>query len=272
MLCAQVFGNDVAVNIAGASGNFELNVFKPVLIHNFLQSAAPARRRRAQLRRALRARHRARPRAHRRAGAALADARDRAQSRTSATTRPPRSRRRRTAAAARCARPRSPPAGSVPSSSTPGSSPPTWSARRSRATSAVDAGRAEAPGRPRPRSSTCPRGGDRRRLGLDRQPLHRRARRAAASASPAPSRAARPARRAWSAGAFACSRRATSTSLPVCFDGADEIDGEGGMIKGGGGGADAREDRRRPGRALRLHRRRIEAGHAARAASRCRSR
>ena len=39
MLAAQVFGNDVAINVAGASGNFELNVFKPVLIHNFLQSA-----------------------------------------------------------------------------------------------------------------------------------------------------------------------------------------------------------------------------------------
>jgi fumarate hydratase, class II len=38
MLCAQVFGNDVAVNFGGASGNFELNVFKPLLIHNFLQS------------------------------------------------------------------------------------------------------------------------------------------------------------------------------------------------------------------------------------------
>src|SRR5213078_3610325 len=38
MACAQVFGNDAAVNVAGASGNFELNVFKPVLIHNFLQS------------------------------------------------------------------------------------------------------------------------------------------------------------------------------------------------------------------------------------------
>ena len=38
MLCAQVFGNDVAVNIGGASGNFELNVFKPLIIHNFLQS------------------------------------------------------------------------------------------------------------------------------------------------------------------------------------------------------------------------------------------
>ncbi|MEI2417481.1 class II fumarate hydratase [Orrella sp. JC864] len=38
MLAAQVMGNDVAVNIGGASGNFELNVFKPVIIHNFLQS------------------------------------------------------------------------------------------------------------------------------------------------------------------------------------------------------------------------------------------
>jgi len=39
MVCAQVFGNDVAINIGGASGNFELNVFKPLLAHNFLQSA-----------------------------------------------------------------------------------------------------------------------------------------------------------------------------------------------------------------------------------------
>jgi fumarate hydratase class II len=38
MLAAQVMGNDVAVAIAGASGQFELNVYKPVLIHNFLQS------------------------------------------------------------------------------------------------------------------------------------------------------------------------------------------------------------------------------------------
>ena len=38
MLACQVMGNDVAVGIAGASGNFELNVFKPVMIHNFLQS------------------------------------------------------------------------------------------------------------------------------------------------------------------------------------------------------------------------------------------
>lgn len=38
MICAQVMGNDVAINIGGASGNFELNVFKPLLIHNFLKS------------------------------------------------------------------------------------------------------------------------------------------------------------------------------------------------------------------------------------------
>ncbi len=38
MICAQVMGNDVAISIGAASGNFELNVFKPLLIHNFLQS------------------------------------------------------------------------------------------------------------------------------------------------------------------------------------------------------------------------------------------
>ena len=38
MLSVQVLGNDVAINVGGASGNFELNVFKPLLIHGFLQS------------------------------------------------------------------------------------------------------------------------------------------------------------------------------------------------------------------------------------------
>ena len=38
MVCAQVFGNDVAINFGGASGNFELNVFKPLIATNFLQS------------------------------------------------------------------------------------------------------------------------------------------------------------------------------------------------------------------------------------------
>ncbi|KAG0193183.1 hypothetical protein DFQ28_006192 [Apophysomyces sp. BC1034] len=38
MLCCQVFGNDVAVNFGGASGHFELNVFRPMIAHNVLQS------------------------------------------------------------------------------------------------------------------------------------------------------------------------------------------------------------------------------------------
>ena len=38
MLCCQVMGNDVAINMGGASGNFELNVFRPMVAHNFLQS------------------------------------------------------------------------------------------------------------------------------------------------------------------------------------------------------------------------------------------
>jgi fumarate hydratase class II len=38
MLCAQIFGNDTAIGFGAASGNFELNVYKPMLIHNFLQS------------------------------------------------------------------------------------------------------------------------------------------------------------------------------------------------------------------------------------------
>jgi len=38
MLCCQVMGNDVAVNMGGSMGNFELNVMKPMIIHNFLHS------------------------------------------------------------------------------------------------------------------------------------------------------------------------------------------------------------------------------------------
>ena len=38
MVCVQVMGNDTAITIAGSQGNFELNVFKPVMIHNFLHS------------------------------------------------------------------------------------------------------------------------------------------------------------------------------------------------------------------------------------------
>ena len=38
MVCVQVMGNDAAISIAGAGGNFELNVYKPVIIFNLLQS------------------------------------------------------------------------------------------------------------------------------------------------------------------------------------------------------------------------------------------
>ena len=39
MVCAQVIGNDAAITIGGMNGHFELNVFKPVMIFNFLMSA-----------------------------------------------------------------------------------------------------------------------------------------------------------------------------------------------------------------------------------------
>ena len=39
MVCAQVLGNDTAISFAGTQGNYELNVFKPVMAYNFLQSA-----------------------------------------------------------------------------------------------------------------------------------------------------------------------------------------------------------------------------------------
>jgi fumarate hydratase, class II len=39
MIAAQVLGNDVAINIGGATGHFELNVFKPMMVYNFLHSA-----------------------------------------------------------------------------------------------------------------------------------------------------------------------------------------------------------------------------------------
>jgi fumarate hydratase class II len=39
MVCAQVMGNDVAITVGGMQGHYELNVFKPVMAANFLQSA-----------------------------------------------------------------------------------------------------------------------------------------------------------------------------------------------------------------------------------------
>ena len=54
-----MFGNDHAVAFAGSQGNFQLNVYKPVMLHNVLESIAAAGRRHPLVRRALRARHRA---------------------------------------------------------------------------------------------------------------------------------------------------------------------------------------------------------------------
>jgi fumarate hydratase class II len=39
MVCARVMGNDTVITIAGSNGHFELNVYKPVMIHAFLESA-----------------------------------------------------------------------------------------------------------------------------------------------------------------------------------------------------------------------------------------
>jgi fumarate hydratase class II len=39
MVCAQVIGNDVAVSVGGAQGHYELNVFKPMMAHNLIESA-----------------------------------------------------------------------------------------------------------------------------------------------------------------------------------------------------------------------------------------
>ena len=80
MVCAQVMGNDVAVGIGGASGNFELNVFKPLIIHNVLQSLRLLGDACTQLRPVLRDRHRAEPRAHPGQPRAQPDARHGAQS------------------------------------------------------------------------------------------------------------------------------------------------------------------------------------------------
>ena len=39
MVCAQVFGNDTTISFVGSQGHFQLNVFNPVMVANFLQSA-----------------------------------------------------------------------------------------------------------------------------------------------------------------------------------------------------------------------------------------
>ena len=79
MVAVQVFGNDTAIGFAGSQGNFELNVFKPVIIHNFSAFGAASSGCLPQLHRALRARHRAEPGENRSGCAGFADASHRAQ-------------------------------------------------------------------------------------------------------------------------------------------------------------------------------------------------
>ncbi len=74
MVAVQVFGNDLATSFGGSQGNFELNVFKPVMIHNFLHSVAPASRCDAQFRRVLHRRDRDQSRTDRRVCERFADA------------------------------------------------------------------------------------------------------------------------------------------------------------------------------------------------------
>ena len=62
MVAVQVFGNDAAVAFAGSQGNFQLNVYKPVMLHNVLESIELLADAHALVRRALRAGHRARSR------------------------------------------------------------------------------------------------------------------------------------------------------------------------------------------------------------------
>jgi len=120
MLCAQVMGNDVALGIGASSGQLELNVYKPLIVYAFLQSRAASRRRLAFLRRALCTRHRSQRDPHPGAGGALADAGQRRCHRTSVTTAPRKSLRRRIVTALHCARRQSRSATSRPTISTAG--------------------------------------------------------------------------------------------------------------------------------------------------------
>ena len=79
MVCVQVFGNDAAIGFAGSQGNFELNVFKPVMIFNFLHSVDLLTDACTNFRRVRRRGPRGEPRADRRVRPELADGGDRAQ-------------------------------------------------------------------------------------------------------------------------------------------------------------------------------------------------
>ena len=80
MVAVQVFGNDAAIGFAGSQGNFELNVFKPVMIHNFLHSVRLIHDACHGFVDYCIAGHRAQPRPDRSLPAKFADARHRSQS------------------------------------------------------------------------------------------------------------------------------------------------------------------------------------------------
>ena len=80
MVAVQVFGNDHAVAFAGSQGNFQLNVYKPVMLHNVLVSSRTPRRRLPLLLRALRHGDRAERKADQGASRQFAHAGDRPQS------------------------------------------------------------------------------------------------------------------------------------------------------------------------------------------------
>ena len=79
MVASQVMGNDVAINMGGALGNFELNVMKPLIIHNFLGSVRLLADACVSFNDHCADGHRAQPRTDRRSAEAIADARHRAE-------------------------------------------------------------------------------------------------------------------------------------------------------------------------------------------------
>ena len=121
MVAVQVFGNDAAVAFAGTQGNFQLNVYKPVMLHNVLESIELLADALPLVRRALRARHRAQPRAHPATPRRLADAGHRAQPAHRLRERGEDRAEGASRAAARCARRRWRSASSAPRTSTAGS-------------------------------------------------------------------------------------------------------------------------------------------------------
>ena len=79
MVCVQVMGNDAAIGIAASQGNFELNVFKPVIAYNFLQSVRLLADAAKSFNDHCAVGHRARPGADQAIGRSVADAGDGAQ-------------------------------------------------------------------------------------------------------------------------------------------------------------------------------------------------